>query len=346
VKAAVLTGVRQFETRELPEPVAPEDGLVLDVRACGICGSDLRRWKEGPPAGSDGIVPGHEAAGVVAAVGCKTMKFAVGNRLAIAPDIHCGKCYYCRRGMFNLCDDLRLLGITPGYPGGFAERIVLTREVLDRGIVHRMPDGLSFDHAAVSEPCCSVLACHDDASTGHGDTVVVLGAGPVGCLHVFVARSRRAKVIVSEPNPVRRQLAERFGPEKMIDPLKDNAIEAVKRWTGGVGADVVICANPIAQTQTDAVMMVRKGGKVMLFGGLPKADPWVKLDGNRIHYGQIQVIGSFSYLPAMHATALELLSRGRLPADKLITHSFSLDQIGQAYETAAGGDALKVIIRM
>jgi L-iditol 2-dehydrogenase len=346
VKAAVLTGVRHFEIRELAEPVAPDDGLVLEVKACGICGSDLRRWKEGPPAGSAGIVPGHEAAGVVAAVGCKTMKFAVGDRLAIAPDIHCGKCYYCRRGMFNLCEDLRLLGITPGYPGGFAERMILTRQVLDNGIVHRMPDGLSFDHAAVSEPCCSVLACHDDAGTQQGDTVVVLGAGPIGCLHVFVARSRGARVIVSEPNPVRRTLAERFEPEAMIDPSKEDVIAAVKRATGGVGADIAICANPIAQTQTDAVMLVRKGGKVMLFGGLPKADPWVKLDGNRIHYGQIQVIGSFSYHPVMHATALELLSQGRLPADRLITHRFSLDQIQEAYEAAAGGDALKVIIRI
>ncbi len=342
----MLTGIRQFEIRDFPDPAVPDDGLVLEVKACGICGSDLRRWKEGPPAGSGGIVPGHEAAGVVAVTGPSTKEFAVGDRLAIAPDIHCGQCYYCSRGMFNLCDEMRLLGITPGYPGGFAERMVLRHEVLEHGIVHRMPERLSFDHAAMAEPCCSVLACHNDAGTGPGDTVVVLGAGPIGCLHAYVAKSRGARAIVSEPNPVRRQLAERFGPDTLIDPTKDNVIEAIKRMTGGVGADIAICANPIAQTQSDAVMLVRKGGKVMLFGGLPKADPWVRLDANRIHYGQIQVIGSFSYLPAMHARALEMLARGQLPADKLITHSFSLDQIGQAYEAAAGGDALKVVIRI
>lgn len=180
MRAAFLTAPKKLEVREIPDPVAPEGGLVLQVKACGICGSDLRRWKEGPPEGAAEATPGHEAAGVVVEVNSRCTRFQVGDHLAIAPDVHCSRCYYCQRGMYNLCDDLRFVGITPGYPGGFAEKIALTGEILDKGIVHRMPEGLSFEHAAVSEPSSSVLATHNKAGTQAGDTVVIIGAGPTG----------------------------------------------------------------------------------------------------------------------------------------------------------------------
>lgn len=343
MKAAVLTGPRQFEVREVADPVAPADGLVLDVMACGVCGSDLRRWKEGPPAGSDGVTPGHEAAGVVTAVGRGVKGWAVGEALAIAPDVHCDACWYCRRGMYNLCDDLRLIGITPGYPGAFAEKIVLTREILTRGIVHRMPHGMRFDAAALAEPCCSVLASHDKASLSPGDTVVVLGAGPIGCLHVVAARLRGARVIVSEPVEARRALAGAFGADAVIDPANENAVERVCALTSGRGAEVVICANPVAATQTQAIEMVRKAGRVVLFGGLPKAAPMVAFNANRIHYGEITVVGAFSYHPTYHERALDLIRRNLIPANLLITHRYCrLEDLGEAFG-AAGGQALKVI---
>ncbi len=343
MKAAFLTGQRKFEIKQTAEPLAPDDGLVLDVKACGICGSDLRRWNEGPPKGQ-AIIPGHEAAGVIIAVGKKTSDYAVGEQLAISPDVHCGKCYYCKRGLFNVCEDLRFVGITPGYPGGFAEKMVLTREILTNGIVHRMPKGLSFLHAALAEPCCSVLACHNRLATGLGDTIVVMGAGPIGCLHVAIAKARGARVIVSEPSETRRKMAMQFAPEAIVDPVHENLDGRVRQITDGIGADAVICANPVAQTQTEAVQMVRKRGRVVLFGGLPKANPMVTLDSNRIHYGEIEILGSFSYHPTMHQLALDLLSRGVIPADKLITHKFPLDDINEAYAAAAAGSALKVVV--
>lgn len=346
MKAAFLTAAKTIEIRNVPEPVLPENGLIIEVKACGICGSDIRRWAEGPPTGTDGVIPGHEAAGIVTEVGKKCRDFAVGDRLAIAPDIHCSRCYYCTCEMYNLCDNIKFVGITPGYPGGFAEKMVLTREILTDGIVHKMPDGLSFEHAAVSEPCSSVLATHDRAGTKPGDTVVVLGAGPAGCLHISVAKQRRARVIVSEPSEIRRRMAMRFSPELIVDPIAVNPVEKVKEFSEGIGADIAICANPIADTQAQAVEMVRKGGKVILFGGLPKAQPMTTLNGNLIHYGQIEVIGAFSYHPSAHKMALDLLAEGKLPAELLITHTLSLDEIGEAYETAASGKALKVIIQI
>jgi L-iditol 2-dehydrogenase len=344
MKAAFLTGKQSFELHDLSEPACPEDGLILAVKVCGICGSDIRRWREGPSAGSAGTIPGHEIAGIVVQSGKKVMTFKTGDRIAIAPDVHCGNCYYCRHGLYNLCDNLRLVGITPDYPGGFAERIVLTHEILTNGIVHAMPAGLSFEAGAMAEPCCSVLASYDKAKTAPGDTVVVMGAGPIGCLHVAVAHSRGAQVIVSEPAEYRRRLIKRFQPEVIIDPYNEDLHQAVLQHTNEVGADVVICANPIATTHKQAVEIVRKGGKVILFGGLPPKNPLTTLDGNRIHYGEIEVLGSFSYHPAVHRLALDLLTAGTIDTNLLITNRFNLTEINKAFQIAGSGEALKVLI--
>jgi L-iditol 2-dehydrogenase len=346
MKAAFLTAPKALELREIPDPVAPADGLVLDVKACGICGSDLRRWKEGPPKGVAGMIPGHEAAGVVAETGKAQTCYAVGDHVAIAPDIHCGRCYYCQKGWYNLCDEIRFIGVTPGLPGALAQKLLLTGEILANGIVHRMPEGMSFAEGGLAEPCCSVLACHERAGTGRGTMVVVLGAGPIGCLHIVVAKARGASVVISEPSPIRRQLAERCGPDAVVDPAVEDLGARVRQMTAGVGADIVICANPIAETQTEAVQIVRKRGKVILFGGLPKANPMVALDSNRIHYGEIEVVGSFSYHPMMHERALDLIHRKVIRADLLVTHTFGLPEIGRAFEAAAAGEALKVVVTM
>ena len=196
--AAFQIGARKFEVCEVADPEPPDDGLVLDVKACGVCGSDLRRWREGLPPGMERFVPGHEISGVVSAVGRHVTAYSEGDRLAIAPDIHCGRCYYCRRGKFNLCDHLRHLGISPGFPGGFAQKLVLNGEVLINGILHQIPDGLPFRIAALAEPLSSVLASHEKTNTRLDDVVVVIGAGPIGCLLVAVAKARGAVVYVSQ----------------------------------------------------------------------------------------------------------------------------------------------------
>jgi L-iditol 2-dehydrogenase len=345
MKAAYLIGKMQFEIREVADPATPDDGLVLKVDSCGVCGSDLRRWKEGP-INNEPTIPGHEIGGVVESVGPACKGYVVGDRLAIAPDVHCGRCYYCRRGLYNLCDNLRFLGITPGWPGGLAEKMPLDGNVLANGIVHPVPAGMSLETASLAEPCSSVLAAHQHAQTGPDDTVLVMGGGPIGCLHIAVAHARGARVILSEPAPVRRDLAVPFAPEAVIDPSRDDVIARVKELTGGLGADIVICANPVAATQTQAIEVVRKRGRVVLFGGLPKANPMTSLDGNRIHYNEIQVVGAFSYHPVMHELALEWLQRGQIPAEKIITRVLPLDQVAEAFEMTASGNALKVIVKM
>jgi L-iditol 2-dehydrogenase len=152
-------------------------------------------------------------------------------------------------------------------------------------------------------------------------------------------------VIVSEPSKNRRDIAQRFEPDTIVDPFNQELAKHVRQLTHGVGADIVICANPIAATQTQAVEIVRKAGRIVLFGGLPKADPMTTLDGNLIHYGEIEVVGAFSYHPTHHQSALELLSRKIIPVELMITHTLPLEKIGQAFEIAASGEGLKVIVK-
>lgn len=341
MKSAFLVGKQRLEIKDIEKPHVGSKDVLLDVRACGVCGSDLRRWKEGP---DEIYTPGHEVSGVVVEIGDQVTRYQVGDRLAIAPDIHCGECFYCQHALYNLCDNLHFLGITPGYPGGLAEKILLTEEVLQLGVVHKIPDGLSYEHAAVSEPCSSVLASHDRVRTSLGDVVVVMGAGPIGCIHMAVAHARGAKVIISEPSDVRRELAEAFDPDSIVNPFEEDLDKIVRQMTDGRGADVVICANPVPATQTQAIEIVRKRGKVVLFGGLPKSNHMVPYDGNLIHYNEIEVVGSFSYHPDYHALALDALQRGIIPADKLITATFPLDEVNQAFIMASDGNALKVLV--
>jgi len=346
MKSAYLVAPRTFEIRESDTPPVPEDGVLVKVKACGVCGSDLRRWKEGPPAGYNAVVGGHEFSGVVIQTGKNTTRFKDGDKLSFAPDIHCGHCFYCKRGLYNLCNNLKFLGISPDIPGGLAEIVAIDGNVLENGIVNPVPEGLSYEFAALAEPLSSVLAMHDRVGTTLGDTVVVMGSGPIGCLHIAVAKARGCSVILSEPSHERREMAAPFMPDLVVDPFNQNLKEAVLEFTDFRGAELAICANPVAATQTQAVEIVRKRGKVALFGGLPKANPMTSLNANLIHYNEIEILGTFSYHPRFHEMALDIISKGNIPAKKLITHTMPLSKVSDAFEIAAGGLALKVMIQM
>lgn len=343
MKSAFLIGPKEIEIREVPEPVCPENGIVLKVEACSICGSDIRRWKEGPISQDKIIVQGHEVSGTVVEVGNEVKKYSIGNKIALAPDIHCGECYYCQHGKYNICDNLKLIGITPGYPGGFSEKMVITDEILRNGIVHEMPDNLTFAEGAVAETCCSSLATLKKAKVKMGDTIVIIGAGPTGAFMTSIAKAMGAKVIISQRSEYRRKMIKKFEPNYIANPIKSLKDEVAK-FTKNLMADIVICANPNPETHNLAVEIVKKGGKVILFGGLPKANPMTQLNSNLIHYGEIEVIGAFSYHPTIHSEVLDLFSSKVIDAKKTITHSFPLEKISEAFALASEGKGLKVLI--
>jgi L-iditol 2-dehydrogenase len=342
MKAAVFEGIGKISVREIPDPVCEPDGIVIRIEACGICGSDVRNFYTGLKDGITDQVMGHEGSGTVAFCGPKVTRFKPGDRVAIAPDVSCGECAYCRQGLVNLCVNHKMLGTH--WPGAFAQYMPVSGYCLEHGMVHPMPDGLSFDEATISEPASSVLASQENADVSPGSAVLVIGDGPIGCLHIEVARSRGAKTVIMAGLD-RLPLAAPFGPDLLIDVRKTDPVKATLAATDGLGADVAVCANPVASTQEQAVEAVRKRGRVVLFGGVPKTDPMTTLNSNLIHYNELRVIGAFSYQAEHHRQALDLIAKGTISAKRHVTRIVPLGRIVEGFEAAKKGEALKVVVR-
>jgi len=341
VKAAVFEGIEDIQIREIDRPKCDEDGIVVQVKSCGICGSDIRNFHAGLKGDITGQIMGHEIAGMVDEVGREVTRFHIGDRVAIAPDVSCGECFYCKRNLGNLCVRHRMIGTH--WPGGFAEYLHLSREVLVHGMVHHMPESLSFEAAALSEPASSVLAAQHNAEIGLSDTVLIIGDGPIGCLHIEMARARGASRVFMV-GLKRLKAAATFSPDALIDAATQNPVQEVLKLTDGLGADVAICANPVASTQEQAVEAVRKRGKVVLFGGVPRTSPLTTLNSNLIHYNELRILGAFSYPAYIHQLALKVIADGKITADRYLDHILSLDQILEGFRAAEAGEVLKVII--
>lgn len=327
---------------DLPLPKCGPGEVLLKIAACGICGSDVRRYSSGDAVAGRGRIPGHEVTGTVVDAGPGRVEWQTGDRIALAAEVHCHACWYCQHELLQLCRNLKILG--RDLDGGLAEFMLLTREILDHGVVNRVPQGLSLLDAAVSEPLCSVLASHDELEIMAGETVVVLGSGPMGILHHELLRSRGARVVMIDLIAERLERARRdFGAEWTIDASRDGAAARIGSLTGGIGADAVIVAAPSPAAVRQSLSLVRKRGRIGLFGGLPSGQAEVALDMNLIHYGELRLIGNFSYHPGQHRKALELLESGRIRCDKLITQ-YEIEATEEALEDIQKGRVLKAVI--
>lgn len=342
MRAAVFEGPQNIVVQDVPDPTCGPDDIIIRTHSCGICGSDLRNYKTGLKGNVKRQVMGHEFTGEVVEVGRNVTRYAVGDPIAAAPDVSCGQCYYCRRGLVNLCVSHRMLGTH--WPGGFAEYVHFPPEVLERGMVHHVPDGLDLENAALSEPASSVLAAQERNNVSLGDVVLIIGDGPIGCLHVDVARARGAsKIVMVGLNRLKE--AKRFEPDLLVDAGTEDPVAVVREFTGGLGADIAICATPVARTQEQAVQSVRKRGIVVLFGGLPKTDPMTSLNSNTIHYDEITVTGAFSYPATIHQKALQVIADGKIDPQKYFTRKIPLDDITDGFRSAAAGEDLKVLVQ-
>ena len=343
MKAAVFKDVERIDIEVMPIPSCPPDGILIRICACGICGSDVRNYHNGLKGGIQNQIMGHEIAGEIVEAGEKAILFRPGERVALAPDVSCGHCWYCKRGLVNLCEHHKMLGTH--YPGGYAQYIALPGEVLQRGFVERIPQNMSYEHAAFAETCSAVLACQERNQVSMGETVVIIGDGPVGCLHCEVARSRGASRIIMVGRD-KLEMAAAFGPDFLLDgarPVKE-LVHEVRACTDGIGADIVICAVPTAAVQQEALEMVRKRGRIVIYGGVSKTGEMSSLNSNLIHYGEITVTGAFSYPATGLADALSALADGHIHAEKYITARVPLDDVVKGMEMISRGKALKVMI--
>lgn len=346
MNAVVVYAPMEFRLERVDVPAAPAGGMVLDVLTCGLCGSDLRTLRSGHPHVTFPWTIGHEICGDVVALGEDYRgPWAVGDRLAVGPLAYCGVCDFCVDGVFELCEGYQ--EIAQAWPGGFAERIAIPEDVVRHGTIQRTPDGLDPAYAAISEPVSSCVHAQEKGQVGLGDTVVVVGAGPIGCIHTSLARVRgAAQVIIADIVDERLAMAEAFGPDTTVHAAKVDLVDEVQRLTQGRGADVVITATPAPVAQVQAVEMARKGGRILLFGGLPKARSKPGIDTNLIHYNALHVIGTTIFAPRHQRIALDLMASGRIPADKLVTHRLPLSRFADGVALAMEGQALKVVFEM
>ena len=344
MKAVVVHAPMDFRVEDVPIPKVSERGLLLKVYACGLCGSDLRTLRSGHHRVTFPWTVGHEISGEVVQVGEKYEgQWRVGDWLAVGPVVYCGTCDFCVNGQYEVCENYREIG--QAWPGGLAEYVVIPPESLRLGTIQRIPEGLDPAIAAISEPISSCVNAQDRGWVGLGDTVVVIGTGPIGCIHVSLARARGAdKVIVADIVDERLKMAEAFGPDVTINAAEVDLVEEIRRLTNGKGAEVIVTATPAPVAIVQAVEMARKVGRILVFGGLPNDNSKPPVDMNTIHYNALYLIGMTTFAPRHQRIALSLLASGRIPGDKLVTHRFPLADFKEAAAMAMEGKVLKAVL--
>jgi L-iditol 2-dehydrogenase len=336
-------GDLRLQPRDVPTPGSGE--VLVRVEACGICGTDLRiaagHHRAYPPGACR--VPGHEIVGTVVAVGDEAPR-REGERVIVAPNVGCGRCRQCREGRVNLCVRPQALGIT--RDGAFAEYVAVGADAVAQGNLLAVPDGIDPAELSLVEPLACVLRGQRPLAIAPGDVVLVVGAGPIGLMHLAAAQVREpACVIVSEPSEERRARALTRGADAVVDPLADDMRAVVaERSEDGRGADVVITAAPAAAAQRQAVELAAPGGRINFFGGLPRDASRVELDTNLIHYKELLVTGTTANTNEDCREALDLVVSGRMDTAGLVTERYPLDDVHAAFEAAGSGRALKVVV--
>lgn len=343
--AAVYHGIEDLRVEEIPEPRFGEDEALLRVKAAAICGTDLRILASGHfkiPEEMTRIL-GHELAGEVVEVGSRVSGLVPGMRVAIAPNIGCGTCEECIQGRDHLCRHYEAFGIS--LDGAFAEYMRIPGPFIRRGNIVLIPEGISYEEAALNEPfsCCyhGSRACRIKP----GDVVLIVGAGPIGIMHLLLARlSGASSVIVSEIIEERWLQALEFGADVAINPGKEDLLAAVREVSHGRGADVIVVAAPSPPAQEQSLDLAATRGRINFFGGLPKGSQLIRFNSNRVHYREIMVTGTTGSSNYEFRRSMEIIASGRVALSRLISARFPLSEAREAFTVAAGKKALKVII--
>jgi L-iditol 2-dehydrogenase len=317
---------------DVPEPALPPGGLLVDVSACGICGSDLMSWYQDTKAPT---VLGHEPVGIVA--DGQAGQIGPGDRVHVHHHVPCMDCERCRRGKDTLCENFRRSRIDPG---GLAERIAVPEEIARLDVL-RIPDGLSDAAASLIEPLACVLRGQRAAGVGGGSRVAVVGCGSMGLLELAAARAAGASGAVGvEPRADRRRLAERSG----YPCLASADGEAVAAELGGPADAVFVCTSN-AEAIASALHLAAPGGVVQLFAP-PRPGALVPLDLGAIWFREVAIQSTYSAGPADTRAALDLLSSGAVDGEGLISHRVALDRVEEAFRLARSGEALKVLVQI
>ncbi len=344
--AVFSSGNGEIEIIDVPVPKINENEILLKVKATSICGTDIKIKKFGHfknPQGNK-IILGHEVAGIIEEVGPKIKAFKKGMRVSIAPNIGCGQCYYCISGNTNYCENYQAIGISMN--GSFAEYMKIPSEYIVQGNVIQIPDNVTFEEASLVEPLSTVVCAAEAVSISPPDVVLIIGAGPMGILHLMMARLRGAgKIIVSEISLARREQAKTFGADVIVNPLEENLKEIVFKESNSKGADVIITAAPSKKAQEESLELISRRGRINFFGGLPKGQDVISINSNIIHYKNVILTGTTGQSLAQYRKAMDIASSKKLDLSKLITERFELKQAEEAFKKAVLETTLKVIFK-
>jgi len=345
MKAAVMEAIGKIVVQEVPQPEVEAGGLLLKVKACAVCGSDVRTIWHGSSHVKPPRILGHEVVGVVLEVGSGVSEYKIGDWVAVAPAIGCGNCVYCRSGHTNMCPELETIGFE--FDGGFAEVMAVPAKAVRQGHVNKLPAGLSFEKAVLAEPLACCINGQEPLAIGLGQTVAVIGAGIIGLFHAELALLKGAtQVFVADVVPARLEYARVLGSKVVtINSTEVDPVEKVLARTEGCGVDVVIVACPVGQAQAQALQMVARRGRVSLFGGLPSDSSLGYLDSNIIHYKEIGVFGSHASTALQNRLALNLLAHDQINVSHYVTHVFPLPQIMEGISAVKEGRIMKAIIQ-
>ena len=333
MQAVVFHGAGKWQVESAPMPViSADDDVLLRVDRASICGTDIHILSEPPghPA-TPGSILGHEYVATVVDAGSSVSHLRTGDRVVIDPNITCGLCRYCRLGMSNVCENMTTLGIF--RHGGLAEFNLAPAKSL-----HKIRTDVAPERATLAEPLSCVLHAFEKSALTPGETVAVLGAGPIGLMFLMLFKTAGAgRVILVEPVEFRRRAAEKFGADAVIDPTKSNAAEDIRDITG-VGADVVVDA--AGTLLPEALQMVRPGGRIVLFGMNQHADR--SLNQYYPTRNEVTILGSFIQRTEF-PKVVRLLEAGILPLENLVTHRVELSRIGEGFAAMRSGEAIKVV---
>lgn len=344
-----MNAVRFYSPRDIrleiiDIPKISSDEILVKVEAALTCGTDVKMYKRGHPKAKPPVTLGHELSGVIAKVGEKVEgRLRVGDKVAVANSAPCSTCFFCRIGKPNLCDNLLDTLIGFSIDGSYAEYIRVPAQIVKQN-TYKMPDKIPFEESALLEPLACAIKGNDAANIALGDTVVVIGSGPIGLIHLQLAKLRGAsRIIVTDLRKERLKIAKDLGADIVIDASQEDQLSQIKQITDGLGGDVVIEAVGLPQTWELALNVTRKAGTTLFFGGCP-SDTSITLNTERIHYDDMTLKGIFHHNPLSVLQAYRLISSGRFQGKSLITDKMALPELERALLKMSKGECIKIAI--
>jgi L-iditol 2-dehydrogenase len=343
--AAVYHGPNDLRVENVPVPTVKKGEILVRVLCASICGTDLRiyhgKHRKYPPGTIR--IPGHEVVGTVAELGSEITTYSAGQRVFCAPNTGCGHCRQCISGNNNLCANYDAIGVTSD--GGFAEFVLIPANSVQQGNVIPVSESVDPAVAALMEPFACVLRGQNALHIQVGEIVLIAGAGPIGIMHIKLARARGAgRIIVSEPIRERAAQALRMGADRVVDPTKEDLKTVLGEESQGHGADAIIVAAPVHAAQESTLELAAISGRINFFGGLPKDRPTINFDSNLVHYKELVVTATTACSTADCWQAVQIVNSGLVDLSDVVSQRFPLKEAVAAFAAAEDRKSLKIVV--